>query len=373
MHRPGLWPALVILLLPAGAAAQDNAARRAELRARLEALAPKVDSAVAAAERADSIYKLQLMQEKRGSVDTLAVGPFTIITRDKRSARIGKLAGAAWTRFEPLVGSAAKQVGSSTLIIDDETMDEPLSLIWRGSSHHTIDLPDFWTDDMARRLIEQSMGDLLTGKLPDVIRYWLGNADISPEPSYEAVYRQLALAMGSAAKDCRRGIAARCLDALGVADPGPRYERWYTKQEIAAIAYTHLKDAWWAGNHPCVVRRDSEVCYQYMMTRAEGDFLTTSVDAPLGEVSRGSFLSFLLAEKGALAFAPLLVGGDSIGPVLARAADGDLERVAQRWLERVLANRPQSAGTTAASRLITLFWVLVFLGFALRSTKWRLS
>jgi hypothetical protein len=147
------------------------------------------------------------------------------------------------------------------------------------------------------------------------------------------------------------------------------------------------------GNHPnrrmCLSGRD-DVCHEIIE-----EALTARGDMPYPPALRATLLWFAIREGGAGSMDRLAasVGPEPVprwntpdaadaarvllGPItdirthLERASGLDGDVLIQRWREQILQGRPVPITADGRGRASTMLWILLFVGLATRSTRWR--
>jgi hypothetical protein len=189
-------------------------------------------------------------------------------------------------------------------------VDWPPATVPYDPANNWVQIPRIATPDEVARAFDGTLGEVLVARLPDPVQAWLAG----PLGTEARPYRELAASPDSLVRDCVAGDTGACAVALGL--------------------------------HP-----DNDVVVR--------------------PVVRRSFLHYLLRTRpGALE--RLMTTDDAhtgLADLLERAAGGPLDPVVAGWREDVLAHPPRALPASVVGT--SLFWILLFVGLATRSTRWR--
>jgi hypothetical protein len=154
------------------------------------------------------------------------------------------------------------------------------------------------------------------------------------------------------------------------------WREWYTPEERRLLVDSGWGDALMREArsltsadlmlHGCLVLGSDSACIHFL-EEMPGRI-------PLGTWSRASMVAEALTQGGEGAFSRLIEDPDlSIKDRLALAAGMPADTLAARWRERTISARPQVHAGLLLSPIPLLFWLLLLLYFATRSTHWRLG
>lgn len=365
-----LSAALAALLLAAGqpASAQEHAAERARLRARIDSLLPVRDSLDA---ELDAARRRQLETPTNEVLDTQRVGPLTVVTEPALRDAARVLTERALASFGPLADEAGGALDSTVLLIETGRGTRAFDAMRLRPGHRRVWLPRWrpasWRVDVIAHQVSAVLGDALSADL----RNWLGGQGLplENEAALREAYRALMSNPSPAVADCRAGRTERCIDALGLGDPGPRWSRWYSEPQLVAYALTQepLRLATRELYAACDSARDAQTCGAYLFERG-------FPPVPFDPTTRRTFMTHVLELGGPAAWRRLT--SDSAGTMhdrLVAAAGVPADSLFASWRSEVLAARPPHAAGLGGTLGLTLAWLAVALAFASRSTRWRLG
>lgn len=343
-----------------------------ELRHRLDSLAPLLSEA-----RADVDRQRALEEESRRRaaaaatrVDTLAVGPLTVLTPSGQAEATRELFSGVWEEhFADLGHSPALE--RSTFAYQ-RVEDEPLPIHVEGGGHvlyRDAWLPTFRVEASVRSLIAGAMSHDLRESGSLVSEWAWGNA-LDAEPLDET-YRRIAIGSARANRGCLAGDTSACASALGLGDAsGPELAaEWYTPRERQARVARHSV---WRSRRAQVLRAqcredDLSACDEYMEHFGWNW-------APMGQEIRESVLAYALDRGGQDAWTRLLEDPEMTPQEALEHASGEsLDELLAGWHGELVANRPETFEALGRSSGRAFLWTLLFAALALRSTRWRLG
>ena len=350
--------------------------RLRELGEHISALRPVVDSAQRAAQRADSSRADSLRQAREVPVDTLQVGPLTIVTVPAQGDLARSVFGQVWDLFQPLLR------GSEDLLDDHVFVFQygwRLGGIYPAGEHiHNVQMSRRFGMDKLENKARDALGQALVQSLPSQAKplgNWVGMTPLNPPRDWSWIYRELVSTPSLAARKCYQGEVAWCWDALGVPRGDGGWESWYTPEERRLLVESRFKnrlvhrgvfDKVDLLTHGCVSLQSDAACIE-VLENWPGR-------VPLGATVRASMVAEALTQGGEGAFSRLVQGQDTaILQRLAQAAGMSPDSLATRWRERVLAARPNNHAGLLRSPASLFLWILLLLFFATRSTTRRLG
>lgn len=372
-RRRGAALALAVLLAPAAVAAQTPEATGAEL----EAARVRLDSLLAlkaAADRAvaieDSVARERAERNPSVRLDTVRVGPLTVVTRADASARVGAAFSTAWSRLSDVVGGATAPLASTTYLVEYGDRVREFSPYVGRPGYSRVWLPRLRSSAWLARAAETALGQTLAAALPDSLRAWLGDQPIGAASPGAAAYRGLALSPAPSAHRCLAGDVPACVDALGLSGVAPDWGAWYGPEQRRAIVrgFARPRRVDLDLYDDCVRGGGDAACLGYLERHA-------APPPALPAAVRAGFLDFALGRAAPDGYGRLLGVALDAAPAaaVARATGEPIERVAREWRRRALAARPHSLAGLGGGLLLTVFWLAVFAAFAMRSTRWRLG
>jgi hypothetical protein len=362
--------ALALLLGALPLAGQQVSGERERLRARVDSLAAlraQVEARIEAAQ-ARRMADLERFTEP---LDTQRVGPLTVISApDQREvARIAT--EQALASFGAIAQASRAELDSIVLLIELGEATEAFDALARKPGHRRIWLPRWRPAAWRADVVARTLGAVIAASLPADVHAWLGGGAliVRGDDALRAAYRDLVVHPSPAAQACRDGAPLRCADALGLTDPGPRWERWYAEPQVVLWALQQSPNGAAArdAHGACARALTVDACRPWIEMRG-------APPVPLRTETRRTLLLHAVALGDADAWRRLTT--DTTGTVLERlvaAAGVPADALLGGWRADVLAARPPHAAGLGGSWLLTLFWLGVFTLFAVRSTRWRLG
>jgi hypothetical protein len=301
--------------------------------------------------------------------DTIRVGGLTILANPS-PLPIAQAAARAWPEIERFFGSAAPALSRHPVLIQAVDPDTAVLTPQPGGG---LRIPwDQNVDQLTRLLV--SSADL--GNVDRGLHDWLGGP-LTPwldlRPVRSRVYVQLVTAPSQVVRRCFSGALEPCRDALLLTDTAGRLTRWYGPAERRLLVTTTLSGFLNRGLHQpaflsCAAGSDS------LCTDLLESLPPSSVPLPLDYGARYTLVATAIALGGPETFARLLAAPNGpIGRRLAQAAGVTEDSLAARWRADILAARPKPVSLPPWGAWIALAWAGVFMGCALRSSRWRVS
>lgn len=301
--------------------------------------------------------------------DTIRVGALMILANPS-PLPLARAAARAWPMIERFYGPAAQALAHHPIVIQAVDPDTAVLTTPPGSG---LRIP--WDED-PDHLTRVLVGSADLGGDDRGLHDWL-RGPLTPSfdirPVLARVYIQLVTAPSQAARRCFAGAPGACRDALSMADTAGLIARWYNPAERRLLVTTQLSGFLNRGEqeaafHSCAAGSDA-ACTELLESIAPGH-----VPIPLDYGARYSLVATAITVGGPETFSRLLatpVG--SIGTRLAEAARLSEDSLVARWRADVLAARPKPVSLPPWGGWIALVWAGVFMGCALRSSRWRVS
>lgn len=349
------------------------------LGTRIEALRVRLEKARVAADRADARRADSLESANQVRLDTLMVGPLRVAHLPSQRKLALEVMGEAWKKAEPLVK------GSDGIFADQVFL---FRYGWRFEGNY-LKAENLRSVEMNRRygrerLAEKAQREVarsLLEALPEdggALMGWLGNSVMVSEEDLEWVYRDLASSPSVAAKRCYRGDLEWCWKAAGLPLGEGGWDEWYSPEERRL----KVKSRWghwlederlWSRmshsfflTHGCVALESDRAC-SLMLQRVPAAI-------PLEATARSSLVAEALTQGGEGAFTRFLsASGRPIRDRLAEAAGMPADTLVALWRARVLEARPESHAGLILSPLPLALWLVLLLGLATKSSRWRLG
>jgi hypothetical protein len=371
-RRLGLGLVALATLLPAGhpqaVAAQQT---EAELVHRIDSLLPLAAEARRKADEAAARRERILSSAVKTAVDSVSVGPITIVTPIEQSGRAERLFREVWEESFPGV-TESRALSESTFTFQSGVTLEPIRTL-----APTYRIEKRVTTDAA---LKENIRELLTfvlsydlGTRGTRVGAWALEGGALQKPDHlEWVYRELASTPSYVDRGCLAGDLTDCWTALGLDMSRDEIEKWYTPDERRAVVGT--RRLFYSGRamvdlrDRCLDEGVIEACdaliRQSNRTRWEPTF----------PAARGAMLWYALEAGGPGAWARLLEDPTmEPGDALRYASGLSTEALAKRWRDAIMEARPNVHAGFGATQLAGLFWIVLFAALAMRSTRWRLG
>src|SRR5690606_22615431 len=116
-----------------------------------------------------------------------------------------------WAAYEPIAGRGSARIANTVVTRTLPSIAERV---------HVIRLYRVGSAGPARAA-ERVVAEALTAALPADLRHWLDGGTVRPQATFESTYRELATSRSRDARNCRAGVTAACVGALGLTDADP--------------------------------------------------------------------------------------------------------------------------------------------------------
>jgi len=360
-----------------GISESSHRARLEELGKEIEALRPQVEAARRVAVRADSIHTDSIRHANQVPLDTITVGPLRIATPPDQADLAREVFSDIWQTFQPLLE------GSEDLLADELFVFRYGwylgGMYLEGDRVQSVEMNRRYGMDRLRAKVRDGLGHVLVRALPPEaasIQEWVGMSPLTPPLDWSWIYRELASTPSFAVRGCYRGQAAECWAALGLPRGEGGWKAWYTPEERRLLVSARFARSPVGDRVP--LRRIDLLIHGCLHLESDGACLKILEDlpgaTPLSVSARASMVAEALSLGGEGAFARMINSPDtSVLGRLTYAAQLPADTLAARWRERVLLARPNLHAELPLAPISTVFWVLLLLLFATRSTRWRLG
>lgn len=364
-----------LLAIGSPATGQDRDA----LGRRIETLRTRLDEAREVADRAEARRADSLEAANQIRVDTTMIGPLRVVHLPGQRRLAEDVMAGAWRELEPLVRGAAGIFADQVFLF---------RYGWRFEGNY-LDAENLRSVEMSRRfgkdrLVEKARHEVaraLLEALPegdDELKRWLGDRVLVSDDAWEWVYRDLASSPSVAARGCYRGDLEWCWKATGIPLGEGGWDDWYSSEEKRL----RVKSTWghWLADERAWRRMSSSALLVHGCVELESDracdLVLGRVHAaiPLGATARASLLAEALTQGREGAFTRFLsASGRPLRDRIAAAAGMPADTLMAHWRVHVLGARPESQAGLILSPIPWAFWILLFLGLAMRSSRWRLG
>ena len=384
-RRTVLVALLTLALAVGGAGAQRTPPTEQELEARVQSLLPRWDEARRLAEGAEAAQAMVLPPAE--AVDTLHVGPFTVLAFDDQAELARGLFEDEWDVFEPIFGSRIDFLlaefpdpdrmgaGYLTFVFKSGNRQSPV-----GDRRPTwVEFEPGTTRAQMRRTIRLQLAEKLANLLPQRIWVWEGGLLLLPPTpqDFADVHRDLVLAKSPLGRSCLDGNAGACWIGMGAlpagADP---IGTWFDADGQRGLVRSQPANAGEASvralRQTCL-DGDDGACKEFL------ELQNPIVLAPISAPVRSNLVWFALERGGRGALSRMFAGfpespGDDIRARLVAASGLDSDELITEWRASIETGRSGSPiRPDNATASATMGWLLLLAGLATRSTRWRLG
>ncbi|GMR12512.1 MAG: hypothetical protein BMS9Abin29_0701 [Gemmatimonadota bacterium] len=369
---------------PVSAGAQQAPPTEADLVRRIDSLLAAVPD-TREYERREALAKAARREEwerrvgvSDATLDTVRVGPLTVIAPPDQLDEAADLYRRAWSRY-------AASVTDSSVLLGDIAFGFQISsrgFVMRNTDTWQAIRVRPWTTDVERQVLAVgAIAAVLGRRMPEDLGSWAGAVPLlgdrpGKRPTfrwpavYERAYRYLAIQPARSASLCFDGDVDRCVMALGL-DEDASWEDLYTMEEIRALV-THFGPARSQGEQQerwsCLTEGDDAACITVVLD------VDPSASIPLPRRVRSSLLRYALEAGGEGAFSRLFSGDDTtISERLEDASGMGVHELVEAWRSRVIASRPDVIAGMPLSVAVALAWIGLMSFLGLRSTRWRIG
>jgi hypothetical protein len=233
---------------------------------------------------------------------------------------------------------------------------------WRSRAH---------MEGLVRGSIGASLMDDVSGTR--LQERW-GIFTVTPPSRPDDLYRRMVVAPSAAVRECLEGDADRCLVALGLDDDGYLIDDWYDADERRLLVTRQIKRFGLEGEGPEACMDGSRQACDAVLRDYSGRYSETRWASPVDLDVHSSMLWYALQQGGAGAWGRLLDHADDDPLSALQAASGlDGQALAEGWRAWLLESRPTTHAGSGSLAVGALFWFLLLITFAARSTRWRLG
>lgn len=350
---------------PDSASGQTGRAQQARrLQARIDSLTPLFMVAESTWRRESAEAQAEMARKLSEHLDTGVVGPFFILARPAAFARASQAFASGWDEIEPWTRGAIGRFPPTVVMVQIGDRVPVFSTMQARPYHVQLDLSTLLPEKTQHVQVARLLGAQLTAAAPSQIRTWLQGIPLSRENGDTQAYRELVTARAHVARECFEWKITSCRRALGVEPSFADWSNWYTPEELRTIVETL---EWGHGQlaNECVRQRMHSSCVSYLTALG-------GAPDPMSAAGRLSFLRYVLVRGGTGSFARLF-DHEGIEASLVAAGQAPLDTLLRGWRTEVEGAKPDMQSGATGSRLATLFWLMVFAGLAMRSTRWRLG
>jgi hypothetical protein len=344
-----------------------------QLIRRIEGLVPEYESARAAREaRAEE----QRAATRRSiPLDTMRIGPLRVVMLPDDVDRSRSLFEEVWN--ESFSGLEVSPSLSRHLLVFQWRARVQRIAFATDPNQQVVDiqLPRVRvpTADRAKAEIRDALSRSVLADFPSgsPMSDWLTARGYPPAVE---MYRLLALANVGATRECLNGEGVACGAALGIGfgEPGADMSAWFEpsqRVEMARTVVAQLRvDTDDALVRSCIDLNDVQACDSVL---ARLDWVSW---VPVSDRLRTHALWLAVSLGGEDAWRRALERTDApVVNVLEHVSGLSIQEFLSIWREELIANRPDARAGLGGRGSRVLLWSLIFMAFAMRSTRWRLA
>jgi len=367
-----------------GVGAQEWSAVEADLVRRIDSLLAAVPD-TRKYERQAALAKAARQQEwerrigrRDATLDTVRVGPLTVIAPPDQLGEAADLYRRAWSGYATSVTDASALLGDIAFGFQISSR----GFVFRNTDTWQAVRVRPWTTDTAKQILAVgAIAAVLGRQMPKDLGSWAGAMPLLGDrpgkrptllwpAAYEEAYRDLAIQPARSASLCFDGDVDRCVMALGL-DENASWDDLYTMEETRALV-THFGPARSQGEQQnrwsCLTEGDDAACITAVLD------VDPSASIPLPRRVRSSLLRYALEAGGEGAFSRLISGDETtISERLEDASGMGVHELVEAWRARVMESRPAVTAGLPLSVVVAFFWIGLVSFFSLRSTRWRVG
>jgi hypothetical protein len=363
------------VVAPATARAQQSTPNITDeqLIRRIESLVPEYESARTAREA-----RVQALREAERAVplDTVQIGPLRVVTLPGDVDRARALFEDVWNESFPGL-EASPSLARHLFTFQWRARVQRLAFVADPNEQVVaiqLSRARVPTADRARVEIRDALSRSVLADFPSgsPMSAWLTARGY---PRSVDMYRIVALANVGATRQCLSGDAGACGASLGIGfgEPGAETSAWFEPRQrlemvqrvVAQRGRLDADDAFVRG---CTDLNDVAAC----------DALLGRLDwvpwVPVSDRLRTHALWLAVSVGGSDAWGRALERADApVVDVLEHVSGLSIQEFLTVWRDELISNRPDARAGFGGQGSRVLVWSLIFMAFAMRSTRWRLA
>ena len=373
-------------------AAQESDPEIDRLRARLDAMTPRLLELEPLAKEESATRASRRARAQGVKTDTIRVGALTVVTPQGQSGVAERAVRSALRFHGPILEGAESLVNAMPWGVQLYDRTEVELGIWKPGIR-TAAMPRSSGVVALERRVSDVLGQTLADALPRALQSWAGSAPlVEPGPgagyTMEDLYRAGTASGSAAVTRCMEGDVQACWSVLGFPRADVPALEWYTEEELRWRARRAV--GLWSTARGFELRaeidpRVEEIWAlgvdQRMDACLNGDTLACSLSLgptadrpPLPMVARTSLLVSALKAGGAGSFARLrAASSDDVRTLLEVASGQDADALVRDWAAELASARPASHDNLAGTGAIALAWLLAFAGVGAAGSGRRTS
>ncbi len=306
----------------------------------------------------------------KSHVDTMAIGPITLVAQGDDLTLIRDAADGTLQRLSDHLGSDIDLLQGVEIYASVSEHMIGLGLTSGMEESHSIALSEETeAADLADRLVRKALEalDLTQDK---ALRDWLavGTLTLLSAVDFVRAYESLATSPFEASSKCLLGELGGCRLALGLTETSEPLLTWYSGADRRTLVENagRPSDRFFpnmATMHDRCMEGDGESCSSLMKDR--------SIQPPLPPNVRVTLVQHALVVGGTGAYGRLYRAGGTMEERLTAAARVPGDTLIASWRAVLVDSAGHPTAVSWPLGLAAFFWAMAFSAMALRSTRWR--
>jgi hypothetical protein len=338
-----------------------------------------MDAAQRIAVLADSLYADSLRRANQIPLDTIRVGPLRIATPPGQKELATEVVEEVWEAYQPLIrGSEDVLLPHIFVFRYGWRMD---GMFLQGERVHSVEINRRWGRGALEDKVRDGIGQALLAELPQKaskLRTWIGHASLTPPLDWPWIYRELASTPSKAVEGCYQGDLPMCWGAFGLSETEDGWLGWYSPEERRLLVEGSFPNSRFRERYQLPLRKRDLLRHGCVELEADAACIELLSEwagrIPLQTQARASLVAEALIQGGEGAFSRLLADPEApIKDRLIYTSGLSEETLIARWREKALDAEPSVQADLIRAPFSLLFWLLLLLFFAARSTAWRLG
>ena len=313
----------------------------------------------------------------RGRLDSTRIGTLRLLGRPELLSRNEPAAERAWASLRRALGPDTTIVSGLIIYLYEDPNrstfsgaagtvrlgDSGPSSMFPGGAEHVqpLRLRRTYSVSAVANSIERVVYDHVFYRvMPESVREWLDaptSFDTVSRGEWTGSYIALATSDLNIGHQCFQRNIAACTKALWLTVSETPNVDWFTTAEAQALAQNSMAFT------AMQCAGDVTQCPEFLRT--------TLPRPPLDYNTRQRLFRLALEVGGEGAIHRFLLAPDRIEARLEAASGTDLGSLVEEWTTRVHNAPPPGSGFSTRSGTVTVIWILVVFGAALRSSRWR--
>ena len=379
---------LLLLCLLAGASAsvaqEAPPPRLDQVGRRIEALRPEVDEAARLVRLADRARADSVRAANQIPQDTVIVGVFEVVTVDGQGMLARDIFQAQVEEFARLIRGSEELFRDHTWVFDYGWWRRPIYV--DAEVVHEVLMSRRYSRERLAGKVRRAMGDALLKALPEDaggLADWAQTGSFLPPDDWSGFYREMVSTPSLAVRRCFEGDLRWCWEAVGLSDREGGDRDWYSPAERRRLVESRYEFWLWPEDNRletrvllvrgCLLLESDRACDLVLEGYPRNDWEERlDYRIPFSGAARGTLVAEALRIGGEGAFTRLVSQPEEpIKDRLVHAAGVPAETLMAEWRDRVLNARPNTQAGLLLSPAALVFWLILIIALATRSTRWR--